>query len=164
MESYITILMSSLLAGNEHGSVLKVYAMIHFATIKNAAIRNLVLICLLFFLPLSLIDQVYGQVAAQSGYKLIGTIHSGDFSGAVVIVAKGEQSFFRLFEKLPDGSQLVQVRDDSISLKATDGTLNDMFISHEKMFNFPAPISPEYNQVSGRARNRIRAPSSNIDD
>ncbi len=137
--------------------------MIHFAAIKNEIIRNLALISLLFFLPLSSIDQVYGQVAAQSGYKLIGTIHSGDFSGAVIIVAKGEQSFFRLFEKLPDGSQLVQVQDDSISLKATDGTLSDMYISHEKMFNFPPPSSVS-DQVPGRARNRIRAPSSNIGD
>jgi hypothetical protein len=134
--------------------------MIHFTTIKNEAIRNLVLISLLFFLPLSLIDQVYGQVAAQAGYKLIGTIQSGDFSGAVMIVAKGEQSFFRLYEKLPDGSQLVQVRDDSISLKGTDGTLYDMFITHENMLGYSSPTSPGSDQVPRRARNQIRSPSS----
>ncbi|HYA88350.1 MAG TPA: hypothetical protein VEI57_14945 [Nitrospirota bacterium] len=90
-------------------------------------------------LPLYLIDQVHGQAAVPSGYNLIGTIRSGDFSGAVIKVEKGEQSFFRLFEKLPDGSQLVQVRDDSISIKGTDDTLYDMFISHEKTLGSDAP-------------------------
>jgi hypothetical protein len=120
--------------------------MIHFATIKKEVIRNFILIGLLFFLPLCLIHQAHSQVAGQTGYNLIGTIRSGDFSGAVIVVAKGEQSFIRLFEKLPDGSQVVQVRDDSISLKGTDGTLYDMFISHEKTLGSVAPspanISP----------------------
>jgi len=113
--------------------------MIHYATIKHEVIRKLVLVSIFLFLLLYLIDQVHGQVAAQSGYNLIGTIHSGDFSGAVIRVEKGEQSFFRLFEKLPDGSQLVKVRDDSISIKGTDDTLYDMFISHEKTLGSVAP-------------------------
>jgi hypothetical protein len=106
--------------------------MIHFSTINNNAIRNVVLVSILLFLQLYFIDLVHGQTNAQSGYNLIGTIRSGDFSGAVINIAKGEQSFFRLFEKLPDGSQIVQVRNDSISIKGTDGILYDMFISHEK--------------------------------
>lgn len=108
------------------------FTMIHFAIIKKELIRNFVLMSL-FFLPLCLSNQAHGQVAGQAGYNLIGTIRSGDFSGAVIIVAKGEQSFIRLFEKLPDGSQIVQVRDDSISLKGTDGTLYDIYISHERI-------------------------------
>jgi hypothetical protein len=111
----------------------------HRAALKKRTVRSLFLITLLIFLPLSLIGQVNAQVATQPGYSLIGTIRSGDFSGAVIIVAKGEQSFFRLFEKLPDGSQVVQVRDDSISLKGTDGTIYDMFISHEKTAGSVAP-------------------------
>src|SRR5271169_710899 len=104
--------MSSLTAGNQRCNISKLLAMIRFSVMKNEVIRNFVLMSILFFLPLSLIDQVHGQVAAQSGYNLIGTIRSGGFSGAVIKVENGEQSFFRLFEKLPDGSQLVQVRDD----------------------------------------------------
>ena len=142
----------------------------YFSTIKNNTIRSFILVSLFLVLPLSFVDQLHGQVAAQSGYNLIGTIRSGDFSGAVINVAKGEQSFFRLFEKLPDGSQVVQVRDDSISIKGTDGTLYDMFISHGTTLGSaaqpPANISPQTaataltdvgsNQPSGRTRNRNR--------
>src|SRR5271169_2622355 len=116
--------------------------MIDFSTINNNAIRNVLLVSILLFLQLYFIDLVHGQVVAQTGYNLIGTIRSGFFSGAVINIAKGEQSFFRLFEKLPDGSQIVQVRDDSISIKGTDGTLYDMFISHEKTLGSEAsPLS-----------------------
>jgi hypothetical protein len=113
--------------------------MTNFSTIKHEVIWKFVLASIHLFLPLYLINQVYGQVAAQSGYNLIGTIRSWAFSGAVIKVEKGEQSFFRLFEKLPDGSQLVQMRDDSISIMGADDTLNDMFISHEKTSGLDAP-------------------------
>jgi hypothetical protein len=117
-----------------------------YRAIKKRAVCNLLLINLLFFLPLSLTRYANAQVTTSSGYNLIGTIRSGDFSGAVIIVAKGEQSFFRLFEKLPDGSQIVQVRDDSISLKGADGTLYDMYISHEKIAGSAvSPISADYH-------------------
>jgi hypothetical protein len=110
---------------------------------RKRLLINLFLTILLLVVPLSLISQVNAQSATESGYSLIGTIRSGDFSGAVIKVAKGEQSFFRLFEKLPDGSQIVQVHDDSISLKGTDGTIYDMYISHEKIMG--AAASPMTN-------------------
>ncbi len=100
-------------------------------------IRNAVLICLIIFPPFYFSNPANAQVA-PSGYSLVGTIKSGDFSGAVIIIAK-EQSFFRLNEKLPDGSLVVKVRDDSISLKGPDGTLYDMYISHEKTVGSVAP-------------------------
>jgi len=124
--------------------------MIHFEAFKKKLIRHVILISILFLLPFSLIGHLFGQVASQSGYNLIGIIRSGNFSGAVINVAKGEQSFFRLFEKLPDGSQIVQVRDDSISIKGTDGTLYDMFISHEKTPESVTPL-PSNNNSSGVA-------------
>ncbi len=71
------------------------------------------------------------QEAAQSGYGLIGTIQSGDLTGAVIAVTKGEQSFFRKFEKLPDGSQIVGVHPDSIVLKGPDGTTFEMYVLHD---------------------------------
>ncbi len=103
------------------------------AAIMNAAIRNLLLINLFAFLAFPLIGYANAPGITPAGYNLIGTIRSGYFSGAVIIVTKGEQSFFRLFDKLPDGSQIVGVRDDSISLRGTDGMLYDMYISHEKI-------------------------------
>lgn len=115
------------------------------AAIKKRTFRHLFLVSLLIFVTLSFTSQVNAQVATQSGYSLVGTIRSGDFSGAVIIVAKGEQSFFRLFEKLPDGSQVVKVRDDCISLKGSDGTLYDMYISHEKTIGSAAPPPASYN-------------------
>jgi hypothetical protein len=118
--------------------------------IKNS-VRNLFLINLLIFVPLSLISQVNAQAATLPGYSLVGTIRSGDFSGAVVIVSKGEQSFFRLFEKLPDGSQLIKVREDSIVLKGTDGLTYEMYILHETR-NVPAvPYSP-FDPFAGGVR------------
>jgi len=72
-----------------------------------------------------------GQVAGQSGYSLIGTIQGQDFSGAVISVAKGEQSFFRLGDVLPDGSRLVRVRPNTILLKGADGATYEMYILHD---------------------------------
>ncbi len=76
-------------------------------------------------------DSIAGAQEAQSGYSLIGTIQSDYLTGAVVAVAKDEQSFFRKFDKLPDGSQIVEVWSDSILLKRPDGTTYEMYILHE---------------------------------
>jgi len=112
------------------------------AAIKKRAVRNLFLMNLLFILQLSLTGHVNAQVATQSGYSLIGTIQSDDFTGAVISVSKGEQSFFRLFEKLPDGSQIVAVRPDYITLKGTDGLSYELFILHETKNIAAVPFSP----------------------
>jgi len=50
--------------------------------------------------------------------------------GAVLQDTTGIQSFYRLYEKLPDGSEIVGLRDDSISLKTAEGAVYDMYISH----------------------------------
>ncbi len=71
------------------------------------------------------------QTAGSQTPSLVGTIESGAFVGAVLSDAKGEQVFYRLKEKLPDGSQIVKVRANSISLKGADGTSYDMYISHD---------------------------------
>jgi hypothetical protein len=115
--------------------------------------RIILFFAILLVVSLSLVSQVNAEAAAQSGYSLIGTIRSGDFSGAVIIVEKGEQSFFRLHEKLPDGSQIVKVRDDSISIKEADGTLYDMYISHEKIAGSAAP--PSANNYAPRTESSM---------
>ncbi len=77
-----------------------------------------------------------------SAYRLIGTIGGNALAGAVLSDGKGEQTFIRLNDRLPDGSQLVGVHLDRISIKGTDGTRYDMYISHETKPSSPTPIKP----------------------
>jgi hypothetical protein len=95
-------------------------------------LRNFPPFLLIFSLvvPFS-VAKVSAQSAGSQNSSLVGTIQSGDFIGAVLSDAKGEQVFYRLKEKLPDGSQIIKVRADSISLKGADGTSYDMYISHD---------------------------------
>ncbi len=76
-------------------------------------------------------DRTEAQPASTQEYRLIGTIQSHTFTGAVLMVTKGEQSFFRLNDILPDGSRIVEVRQNSISLKGADGSPYEMYIAHE---------------------------------
>ncbi len=56
-------------------------------------------------------------------YVLIGTIEGEHFSGAVLDSPANPQAFYRLNEKLPDGSRIVKVKRDSVSLKRADGSV-----------------------------------------
>jgi len=67
------------------------------------------------------------QASDPSGYRLIGTMESSPLAGAVISDSSGTQSFYRLHERLPDGSQVVKVRSDSISLKRSDGTSFNLY-------------------------------------
>lgn len=69
---------------------------------------------------------------AEPGLRLIGTVLSGEFTGAVLGDAKGEQSFYRLHATLPDGSRLVKVQSRYIVLKRSDGMIYELFLSHDK--------------------------------
>jgi hypothetical protein len=89
----------------------------------------LFLITFIFTALFFFVDIVNAQVA--DSYRLIGMIRSIYFTGVVLSDPKGEQSFYRLFDKLSDGSQIVAVRSDSISLKGADGTSYDMYIAHD---------------------------------
>jgi len=98
----------------------------------RSAMRHLLHIVLSAFAVLLVTSGIAGaQSAGSQAAKLIGTIESDGFVGAVISDAKGEQTFYRLKEKLPDGSQIVKVRPNSISLIGADGTHYDMYISHE---------------------------------
>lgn len=68
--------------------------------------------------------------AETSVYKLIGTVEGGVFSGAVLEDTTG-QAFYRLHEKLPDGSQLVKVRRDRITLRRADGGTAELEVVDE---------------------------------
>jgi hypothetical protein len=69
--------------------------------------------------------------STSSAYRLIGTIEGSSFTGAVLDDTTGKQSFYRLRELLPDGSLLVKVRDDSITVKSSDGALYDVYVSRD---------------------------------
>jgi general secretion pathway protein C len=54
-------------------------------------------------------------------YRLIGTVEGNVFAGAVLEDASG-QAFYRIQQKLPDGSQIVKVFRDRITLRRVDGS------------------------------------------
>ncbi len=59
--------------------------------------------------------------AEASTYTLIGTIEGDAFAGAVLQDATNVQAFYRLNQGLPDGSRLVKVKRDRVSIKRPDG-------------------------------------------
>ncbi len=62
-----------------------------------------------------------GPAAAETvSYKLIGTIDGEQFAGAVLEDSTG-QSFYRINQKLPDGSSIIKVMRDKISIRRSDG-------------------------------------------
>ncbi len=61
-----------------------------------------------------------GPAAAAVSYKLIGTIEGQAFAGAVLEDSTG-QAFYRINQKLPDGSSITKVMRDKISLRRADG-------------------------------------------
>ena len=63
--------------------------------------------------------------AASVSYKLIGTIEGEQFSGAVLEDSSG-QAFYRINQKLPDGSTIVKVVRDKVSIRRSDGVTVDV--------------------------------------
>jgi hypothetical protein len=83
------------------------------------------------FLLLILAARAHAQPStAPSGLRLVGTVIAGGFTGAVLGDAKGEQTFFRLHESLPDGSQIVKVQRNHILVKRSDGAVYEIYIAH----------------------------------
>jgi len=66
-----------------------------------------------------------GSVIESVSYTLIGTIEGETFSGAVLEDTSG-QVFYRLHQKLPDGSTIVRVMRDKITLRKSDGVTVDL--------------------------------------
>jgi general secretion pathway protein C len=77
-----------------------------------------------------------GPAAAEStSYKLIGTVEGAAFSGAVLEDTTG-QAFYRTNEKLPDGSAIVKVMRDKVTLKRSDGvSVNLELVDDTKIVN-----------------------------
>ncbi len=91
-----------------------------------------VIIGLYIFLSLILVARTNAQPSTDpSGLRLIGTVMAGGFTGAVLGDAKGEQTFYRLHESLPDGSQIVKVQRDHILVRQSDDAVYEIYISHD---------------------------------
>ena len=89
-----------------------------------------------------------GPAVEASNYKLIGTVEGGSFSGAVLEDSTG-QAFYRLHQKLPDGSQLVKVQRDKVTLKRAEGSLIDVLLEDDaKIVNTQPPNSGGVKKVS----------------
>lgn len=90
---------------------------------------------------------------SPSTYRLIGTVESGAFAGAVLDdAAAGAQAFYRLRETLPDGSRIVKVQSDSISVKRSDGMVYELYIIHDMKAAAPSARPPA---ATGSAAPRV---------
>ena len=120
---------------------------IRLRSIKGKTVGMLLCSALVFILPHFFVNTVDAQATGPQASRLIGTIQSKKFIGAVFSDSKGEQTFYRVHDTLPDGSKLVAVRSDSISLKGTDGMSYDMYIAHDMtksaIANTVAPVQPQ---------------------
>ncbi len=59
--------------------------------------------------------------AEAVNYKLIGTVEGDVFAGAVLEDASG-QAFYRINQKMTDGSRIVKVLRDRVTIRREDGT------------------------------------------
>lgn len=80
-----------------------------------------------------------GPAVESSNYKLIGTIEGERFSGAVLEDSTG-QVFYRTHQKLPDGSHLIKVKRDKVTLRRSDGSTIDILLADDdKIVTMPRP-------------------------
>lgn len=84
-----------------------------------------------------------GPAAVQSlNYRLIGTIEGESFAGAVLEDSTG-QTFYRINQKMPDGSMIVKVQRDKVAIKTQDGrTVNLEVIDDTKIIHKPQAAMP----------------------
>ena len=120
---------------------------IRLRSLKEKTVGTLLCTAFVFTLMFFFVDTMDAQAVGPQATRLIGTIQSKNFIGAVFSDSKGEQSFYRVFDTLPDGSRIVAVRPDSITLKGTDGMSYDMYIAHDMtkspVTNTAAPVRPD---------------------
>jgi general secretion pathway protein C len=80
-----------------------------------------------------------GPTAESTNYKLIGTIEGGSFSGAVLEDGSG-QTFYGIHQKLPDGSKIIRVMRDKVTLQRSDGSKIDVQLADDdKIVTMQAP-------------------------
>jgi general secretion pathway protein C len=80
-----------------------------------------------------------GPVVESANYKLIGTVEGGILSGAVLEDSTG-QTFYRINQKLPDGSQIIKVKRDRVTLRRSEGsTIDIQLVDDNKIVNMQTP-------------------------
>ncbi len=80
-----------------------------------------------------------GPAVETIAYKLIGTIQGELFAGAVLEDSTG-QTFYRINQKLPDGSAIVKVLRDKVSIRRSDGvTVNLEVVDETKIVSVQKP-------------------------
>jgi general secretion pathway protein C len=68
-----------------------------------------------------------GTAASEpSAFVLVGTVEGESFAGAVLQDAANVQTFYRRNEKLPDGSRIIKVLRDKITIKREGGGTFDL--------------------------------------
>lgn len=71
-----------------------------------------------------------------SAYVLIGTVEGEQFAGAVLEDATKVQAFYHLYQKLPDGGELVRVKRDRVTIRRPDGgTVEVQVVDDTKIVN-----------------------------
>jgi general secretion pathway protein C len=88
---------------------------------------------------------------AATIYKLIGTIEGDVFAGAVLEDTSG-QAFYRIRQRLSDGSQIVKVLRDRVTLRRADGAKIELqLVDDMKIVNVSKPSaagSPGVRKIS----------------
>ena len=109
-----------------------------------AAVLSGVLIAIVLSAGLLVPRQAPAQPAAPASadHRLVGTVEGSAFSGAVFIDPAGQQQFYRINETLPDGSRLVNGRQESVLVKRPDGMTYEVFIYRELRTAVPASPAP----------------------
>ncbi len=75
----------------------------------------------------------------SSVYRLIGTVEGDSFSGAVLEDSSG-QAFYRINQKLSDGSQIIKVQRDKIILRRADSSTTELqVVDDTKIVNVSKP-------------------------
>lgn len=96
-----------------------------------------------------------GAANGPLNYRLIGTVEGGGFTGAV-LEEPGGQAFYAVNQKLPDGSEIVKVSHDRITIRRADGGMFDLMISSDATNAAPPPVSAE---TAARKRDKEISPA-----
>lgn len=102
-----------------------------------------------------------------SADKLVGTMNSGNLSGAVFENASGEQKFYRKNVTFSDGSRIIAVSSESIVVRTPEGSSLEYLVTRGtagRSVNMPlAPSAVEppppavpRNKDEGQLRKRIK--------
>lgn len=82
-------------------------------------------------------------------YKLIGTVEGNAFAGAVLADSAG-QAFYRINRMLPDGSTIIKVTRNKVTLKRSDGgTVDIAFIDDTKIVSVGKEVSSNVKPLAG---------------